>query len=45
MKYLLPKPANMSSNGGLREARDLGVWEDVGVLGKVGESAYVGVCR
>ena len=37
------EPADMSSNSGLREARDLGVGEDVGVLGKVGEAAYVGV--
>ena len=33
----------MSSDGGLREAWDLGVGEDVGVLGEVGEAAYVGV--
>lgn len=33
----------MSSNGGLREAWDLGVGEDVGVLGKVSKAAYVGV--
>ena len=37
------EPADMSRNSGLREARDLGVGEDVGVLGKVGEAAYVGV--
>ena len=35
----------MSSNGGLREAWDLGVGEDVRVLGKVGEAPYVGVWR
>ena len=37
------EPADMSSNGGLREAWDLGVGEDVGVLGKVSKAAYVGV--
>ena len=39
------EPANMPSNGGLREAWDLGVGEAVGVLGKVGKAAYVGVWR
>ena len=35
----------MSSNSGLGEAGDLGVGEDVGVLGQIGKAAYVGVWR
>ena len=39
------RPADMSGHGGLGEAGDIGVGEDIGVLGEVGEPAYVGVCR